>query len=503
MIAQANQFDAQTLAAVTVAVANALQNSGQRTRYKSVVGSTPTGVNAHGPGGLFSPMGMNKPLFSAMLLPMQGLGAQLPSRFSNEMDPLYGLITGVSSSSGTNPVNKCDDPKTAGTMKLCTHSFPFGFLSRGTRIFDIKTAGQTINRGEFTDLMIYGGLEPNSPLVPTLPGAPNMTGAAGATVLKAIYEMGVTWIVDFARMVYNGDPTNNTAGGGYEEFIGLDKLINTGYRDAKTGVTCPAADSIVQSFGNVVISLNSTTAALICRKIRSIYRQLNFLARHANLWPVNWKLSMSFSLFYELTEIWPVAYTTTQASVIPTGATLMVSDDAKIRMRDEMRGSKDDLYGYSGQFLWIDGEKVPVSIDDAIVETQNAGGTFTSEIYFVPMTVLGNQPVCFWEHFNFDGPNAAMQMADVMAPPGFYNTSDGGRFLWEKRPPNNGCVALNCWTEPRLMLLTPYLAARLTNVSYAPLGKERSWDPTDPSFYISGGNSAGDSTDPSYYTPTV
>lgn len=488
MVAQA--IDSQALATALI------QLSQQGTRYKGVVSSTVTGVNAHGRGGLFSSMGLSKQIFGAFVLPQRGLAARLPVRFSNETNPLYGLITGVTASSGSNPTNMCDDPKPAGTMKLCTHSFVFGWLSRSSRVFDIKTAGHVINRGEFTDLIVQGGLNPESGMVPTLPGGPGLTSAASRSVMKALYELGVSWMVDFARLVYTGDPANNTAGGGYKEFYGLDKLINTGYRDAETGVLCPAADSIIESF-NLQIQTNATA---IVRRISNIYRRLKYLASHANLAPVKWVLSMSNTLFYELTEIWPIAYSTTANTVVPTNATLFVQDEAKLRMRDDMRG---DMENYVGQYLMIDGERVEVIIDDAITETQAAGGLWNSDIYFVPMTVLGNTPVSFWEHFNFEGPGAAIEMASIMAPNGFYSASDGGRFLWERKAPNNGCVQVNVWTEPRVMLLTPYLAARLTDVLYTTVGKERAWDPADASFYVNGGRTAGDTTDPSYYSPTA
>lgn len=468
--------------------------SQQGVRVKDV-SSTPTGVNAHGPGGLFSSMGLSRPLFTAMSLPLRGLQGRLPVRYSNDTDPLYGLITGVTASTGSNPTGPCDDPKTAGNLKLCTHSFVFGRLSRQTKVWDIESAGKIINRGEFTDLQILGGLPTDNPMVPSLPNAA-LGQAAAKSASKALYELGVAWMRDFARLLYEGNPTNNTAGGGYKEFRGLDLLINTGYQDAETGVLCPAADSIVVSFGNKEIRANAT---LIVRTIASIYRRLKHLAVHTNMAPVKWVISMPFSMFYELTEIWPISYATTAATVVPTGATLFVGSEDQLKRRDEMRG---DLYNYTGQFLLIDGERVDVVLDDAISETQNADGTFTADIYFVPLTALGSEPVTFIEHFNYDGPGAAAEMASVLAPVGSFYSSDGGRFLWHKKPPTNTCVQVAAWTSPRVMLITPYLGARLTDITYAPIDHERAWDPADPSFWVNGGKTAGDTTDPSYYAPT-
>lgn len=478
------------------ALASALLQE-QGTRFKAVVPSTPTGTNSHGPGGLFSSFGLSKPLFSAMLLPQFGIASRLPVRFNNETNPLYGIITGVTSSTGSEPTGVCDDPPYAGVMKLCTHSFVFGRYSRMTKVFDIESAGQTINRGEFTDLEIFGGTNPESPFIPTMAANPTMSQAAARTAMKALFELGVAWTRDFARQIYTGNPTNNTAGGGYKEFYGFDLLINTGYRDAETGVACAAADSTVRSFGNLEVKTNS---AKIVREITYIFRNLKYLARHAGLDPVRWAMAMPFGLFYELSEIWPISYSTTAATVIPAGATLNVDARVQIGERDLMRGN---LQNYTGQYLLVDGEKVDVIIDDAIPETQNAGSSFDADIYFIPLTVLGGNPVTYLEHFNYDGPGAASEMAQFLAPAGSFYTSDGGRFLWHKKPPTNVCVQVVSYTRPRLLLLTPYLAARLTDIHYTPLYHERAWDNTDPSFFVNGGRTAGDTTDPSYFSPTA
>ena len=75
--------------------------------------------------------------------------------------------------------------------------------------------------------------------VPTLTGS-NPAQIAQNEFAKAMFEFAVGWKRDFARLLYTGTPTNNTAGGGYKEFWGFDALINTGYRDAETGTACPA-----------------------------------------------------------------------------------------------------------------------------------------------------------------------------------------------------------------------------------------------------------------------
>jgi len=151
--------------------------------------------------------------------------------------------------------------------------------------------------------------------------------------------------------------------------------------------------------------------------------------------------------------------------------------------------------------LLIDGESVPVIIDDAIAETVGAGEVFTSAIYFVPLTVLGGEPVTYFEYKPQDG--EVIEGAQAFAPDGSFYASDGGRFLWGRRPPELFCTQLVAKTEPRLMLLTPHLAARLTNIVFAPLVHQRGWQTTDTSFYVDGGRTDAGGYGPSYATPTA
>lgn len=473
-----------------------LAQQGQPSRTKAV-SSTPTTTYGHGPGGLFSTPGMSRPVFSAMLLPDMGLQSMLPVRPAVEVNPLYGLFTGVTATTGSEPVNVCDDPPTVGLAKLCTHSFLFGRQERQTRVFDLDRFGKVTNRGEFLDYQFMGGpfQDGKVPTAPMVPGGTDLSGVLNREMGKLMFEFAVAWSRDFAKEIYTGNPSNNTSGGGRTYYYGLDKLINTGYRDAITGQACPAADSIVRSFGGANINGN---ADLIVKTIANMFRNLRFIASRTGLDPVRWVLTMPWSLFYELTAVWPCVYMTS-ACALPASTTQFLNASDQIAMRDDMRG---DMFGRSGQYLLIDGQRVEVEIDDAVTETEGfASGTFESSIYFVPLTVLGNTPVTFMEYFNYETPGGAMDAANLLAAQGMFYTSDDGRFFWHRKPPTNFCVQLLAKTEPRLLLLTPHLAARLTNIRYSPIQHERS-PFTDSSYFVNGGRTDYIGFGPSWFTPT-
>ena len=472
------------------------------------VSSTPTNVYGHGPGGLFSSPALERPLFSAMMLPRQGVLSRIPVEANRYANPLYGIITGQTATTNTSretTMGPCDDPPDTGLLKLCTQTRYFGRQSRQTRVFELDRMGLLNDRGEHTDLVWVGN--PFSPSgtgegAPTIPGFSGGNAALNSEVGKALMEFAVAWSRDFAAEVHTGNPTNNSTGGGRKYFRGLDLLINTGYRDAFTGVACPAADSIVRSAGNININTDVTGARTIFLNITDIYRNLQFNAQEMGLAPVKWVIAMRPSLFYQLTEVWPIVYSTTRGLAWSSAATPMNSDVRYLdEMRNEMRGNLD---AQSGQFLMIDGQPVEVVLDNAIAQTNVGGGVYSSSIYFIPLTVLGGTRVLTMEYLPYTGENGPMEAARAFGVGNNYQTTDNGRFLWHFKPPENFCVQFLAKTEPALVLRTPFLAARYTAIRYTPVSHERDWNPSG-TYFVDGGQTSYNGITPpapSYFTPT-
>ena len=480
------------------------------TTTKTPSGS-PSAIYAHGQGGLLSPAGLRRGLANAMILPALGLMDALPKRTSRESNPLLGIVTGVTATTGDEPADRCSDPPVAGLAKLCTHSFTFGWFGRMSRELRLDRFGKMINRSEFDDFTMVG--DPFSS--PGVPDGQSINGPITATQInteqgKLLFELSVAMLRDQARDLYTGNPANNTGvtgASGREYYRGLDLLINTGYQDAITQQACPAADSIVRDWGNLDISTNG---AAIVKEIAYIMRNLRHIAVKTGLSPVRWALSMREGLFYELTEVWPCSYLSYRCNLSNnTQAELIISSETQLKLRDGMRG---DQANRTGQYLLIDGVKVPVILDDAVTETgTGVAGQYSSDIYFVPLNVKGgggNSPISeggsmstYMEYFDFNMPGGTMDGARALAPPGAYQSTANGRWLFHRYYPKNLCVQIAGWTNPRLVLETPYLAARLQNIAYTPLFHER--EPfTDDSYFVDGGRTDFLGFGPSFYPPT-
>jgi hypothetical protein len=463
------------------------------------VSSTPGGNYGHGPGGLFSNPALERPLYSAVIsAPFSGLQYVLPVRGTEVTDPLDGIITGVTATTGDEANGVCDDPPTTGLVKLCMHSYALGLFARQTPVYNIREGTRLTSRGEHRDFQVFGDPFNSPSRGPFAPSVPGVTAGdmANTNTGKVIWAWMVAWARDFSRQLYTGNPANNSAGGGYKEFYGLNELINTGYRDAVTGVACAAADSTVVSFAQQ--NIRNSSSAFVSVMLETYFVLMDLAAR-VNLAPVRWVIVMSQSAFYEATRIWPCSYLTDGCGFGSDSARVVVDAGDQIRMRDEMRG---DLQNRTGQHLKMFGMDVPVIIDDAITEDGVGGGVMQSSIYFVPLTVLGGQPVTFLEYIDYNAIGVP-QDAAKFAPDGTFQTTDNGRFLLVKKPPTNLCVQLAAYTEPRLKLLTPYLAARIDNVRYNRLPNLRSGFPDQSDYFANGGSTSGAGNAPSYYSPTA
>lgn len=446
--------------AILAAFAEIINKNSPQVTQKTATGS-PQGPYLHGPGGIFGVRGLSRDVISTFTQITGSLGEVIPIKPTNEIYPLAAYITGFIRSDEQEKNAICDDPKVAGQMKTCIQTTVFGRKEAKSRELEVNSIGRVINRGEFTDLNLVNG-----PLVNQMGGL--MSSALGLSSANAILggqeivNRMVEIAVDFQRwfcpQVYVGNPANSSAGGGYKEFMGLDLLIGTNKVDAQTGTACPSLYSDVKSFG--YRQINSTTDPDIHRTLSTMMYILETRAIQNNLAPVEFRIVMRSQLFFELTRVWPLQYNTSDWGLTNAGMDNLYL--ANVKLRDDMR---------AGHFLIVNSKPYGVILDDCIPEDNHADngtipiGGFASDIYIVPMTARGGTlQTLYWEYYSYTE-NVLPQMASL--PTWFW--SDSGVFLWTMGAPKNWCMDVSAKTEPRLRLITPQLAGRLTDVAYVPL----------------------------------
>lgn len=436
----------------------------------------------HGLQGIFGTPGISQDVFATRVKP-RGLLEVLPARGNNQEQPLVGYLTGFTDDEdGSEKDGVCDDPLAAGEVKSCLQGALYGRIERKTKTLELNALGRSVNRGEFFDLRLV-----NDPLLEgNLLSMPNVPQEFASIVNNEVMARWMTLGVAFERklgpLVYTGSPANNTSGGGYKEYHGLETLVGTGKIDVVTGTACAALDSDIRNFAYARVD---TAPTALYNMLINMFRNLQDIASRTGLDPVTWAIVMRRNLFDEIVDFWPLVYATFRfgaEAVTSSTITSLNIDAARARMEaEDMR---------TGKYLVIDGQRIRVVIDDFLPEDSNTNnanvtsGCFASDIYILPLTVRGGIVSTFFEYIDFSAPNAAMAQAAAGRVSSEYWT-DGGRFLWTTNR-TLWCLEFVAKIEPRLRLLTPHLAGRIQNVSYCPVKPFRSDDPAS-AYFVDGG----------------
>lgn len=456
--------------------------------YKHDAPGTPATTGyMHGPGGLLTYPGIDPDVFHTVVGFRPSIMSRLPAVGSVFMTPMYEVITGIRAGSGAEPTELCGPAPIGGLLKGGKVTAPFGLYKRDTRELNIQRLGQRNDRADPMDLRIVGSTGGATQWTDSSFNQGNILTNELDTIF---FERAVAFDRLLRQQIWTGNPSNNI-GQTYREFAGFSRQINTGWRDSETGVALPSLDPDIKDMGCRRIDLNAS--AELIAKLSAMWHYLNDLADRTGMQPVQFALAMRPSLFWAITSIWPCAYYTNVCAIqTAQGAYNQNVDNADvINMRDSMR---------RGSYLLIDGVQVPVIQDDAIPEDTNTtkegvvSGCFCSDIYLIPFTVLGGRSVTMLEYFNYTNPSINSLLANPMV---LGRTMANGAFF-ETVTQTRGCFVFQAEIQPRLIIRTPWLAGRLTNVSWCPLQNPREPFPDDP-YFVNGGESSRPG--PSLYSP--
>lgn len=455
---------------------------------KDVV-SSHTGTLLHGPGGLFNTPGLDNAVISTHVR-ARGLGSLLPAFPSNDTNPMFGLLTGISDDQGSEPTYICDDAPT-GYVKSGTLTAKFGVIARDTNSIEITKTIRRINRGDFTDLMLIGKILNEDNRGVGYPTNLNETGILNMVVQAEQLQTGVRMERKLNKLLWIGDPAIKTIDG-YAEFPGLEQQLVTGQVDAEiNGVSLPSADS-------TIINVNYQTVGSAFDVVEPIEEAEDFvynLAADTGMDPADWVVCVRPQLWRVLSSVWPIAYNTQPDMAVIAGSNARVMIDARtnVQERDQMR---------AGLYIDINGRRYNVVIDHGIPEENsatNAGlgmGEFASSFNFVNLTA-GGSPLTYWQYMNYADINS--QAAGL--PANLVNwATDGGRFLWSYDGKFT-CFKMKMITEPRVVVRAPHLNFRVIRLKYsrnnAPLR-----DPhADSQYWVNGGPSVRKPAGNTVYAP--
>ncbi len=421
-------------------------------RELGLVGEKTDLIPPHSDGGLLTYPGVRPDMYST--IPRVGnFAANLPIQPSNPENEIYEVLTGQTADTGSNPANTCGDPAIAGVLKTAAVKVRFGQYYKGTPIYDASKAGLRAGRWDTDRQMINMQLPAGNPFVPS--PVTIDTGSINTPVGKMLLELGQSVLLDFAYTHFAGDNSKayTAARTGFiKEYDGLDKWIRDDYADFVSTADADALNSYVISGG---VTLDGDFVA----QLSDVFRTLRTDAELIGMPNVTWAITINPRMLYPLIDIWACNYQTARCLV----------DGVSRQDVSTVTTLREQMYG--GRFLLIDGERVPILTDFGLgatggggaagTDVADANGTWTSDLLVVPMYNAG-RPLTYLQYL----PYTNAELAEVQAM-GFdqVRVINGGFYLMTYKK-TGFCLSYQVTARPRLIMDTPFLAARIDDISF-------------------------------------
>lgn len=152
-------------------------------------------------------------------------------------------------------------------------------------------------------------------------------------------------------------------------------------------------------------------------------------------------------------------------------------------MRDGTTVQSLRLEMMNGQYLLIDGMRVRVVLTEGIQKISQGNGLFSSDIYIIPTTWNGTR-LTYLEYMPME--NAWQDEYANAFGLKTISSINNGQFIVGNR--HNGlCLEWLLGMKMRLIMRTPFLAARLDDVQYTSLVRTKTADQGDSFNYTNGG----------------
>jgi len=479
---QDRAFMAAMTKGFTEAMVAAQQEASKAVVAKATMPTGPSYNMVHGWGSMFGAVqvGIDPDVISAMMH-WRGVAELLPREPVRTIEQFLPFITGVEPTSSTEPTTECGDC-ISGESEACIQHFPTAKVCRETKAMTLQKAIERLNRGDIDLNLLNDQLGSDSPWHPGSSFTTQGEIMQVATAWALLFELPPLFMQALGPMTYTGNPANNN-GNAYREFRGLQLLVNTGFVDAFANVTCPALDSDLKNFGYGDVKTSVTPSFMEVLEMAHYYVRNN--ARGQRLDPVTWVCVMRPELWQIVSSLLPyqAIVATLMNAGFPNANNYNVNIDGK-SLVDERNAIRQ------GMAINLNGENVRVMVDDGIPESNNANdancdpGEYASDVYLLPLRYLGGRPAMRIEYKDYrfiTGEIAATN--DLIG--GFYQPSPDGRFSYSLVR-DGRCFKIQAETEPRIVLKTPQLAARIQNVQYTPLQHLRVPD-SDSSYFFKGG----------------
>jgi hypothetical protein len=420
--------------------------------------------------GLFSTAGVRPERFSALARPRSMARILRPQR-SEYTNEIIEIITGQTAGSGNNATDWCAPGPLAGALKTCAQTYPFGNFKMNTRVVPLQEVGQYRNRADVGATIVNNPRSEN-PLIPDL--FYRFPDGNDQLALE-FFNLGIEIERQLERQMWQGVVgTDSGIRGWWKDMNSLSNLVKTGYIDAYTNTACPAADSTVVSWNADVGA--TVSGRNIVQAFHDTYYAMRDLADMVGMEGTQFAWFLRKEQFRALTEVWVCQYATYRCQSGTAGNPVTLVANEMNDMRIEMA---------QGQYLLIDGMQVPVIFTDGIPLEQLSGGAsrvLRSDAFLLPISWNG-RPLIRLEYKDMEN-EAARALANMVYTSAMF--INNGMYLLTKNE-KEGCIEFSISAKMRMFLETPFLAARIDDISFSYLAPTRAADPGTTFLYTNGG----------------
>ena len=347
--------------------------------------------------------------------------------------------------SGSEQSTSCGDCTTV-RAKACAQFYCFGRFCRQTEEMLFDRIGLKAN-ANVPVKTLFGSISD---------AAGNVLVGPNEQVTDAFYlqsrMVGYALRYKNSDLIWTGNPANSA--GAYQEYKGLQQIVNTGKFDAYTQLLCTALDSFLPNFGNN----NPTSAGTYA--IQNWFRRvvLEFMTRGGGA-GMDWATATMYVVMTN--NMWDAvarAYACDGLDLCSTGD---AADREITQSADQARQRYEEYQ--SRMALPIYGRWYPVVLDTQIPETTGQANGICSDIYFLTTSINGEE-ILHGEYQDFQSTYGRVRNELVsMFGSDDIAITDNGRYALVRQNVR-GCFDVQAYTKPRLVARAPWLLARIQNV---------------------------------------
>lgn len=421
--------------------------------------------------GMFSLAGGRQGVFGALTRPNSWLDVVNVERseFTNE---ILDTLTGQTADGATNATNFCGNPPEPGVLKTARQTYAWGSFYGKTRLNAVAEIGQLKDRGDMGRTLLNSA-PVNNPFIPDI--AQRITDTR-SQLRNELYTFGNALERSTEVVSIQGTAgSENSRYGWFKEFKGLDGLIKTGHTDSVSTLTAAAMDSIVVAFN---AAITGTAAGGDGRTFSEVLDDTMFAledrARQVGMGgAVQWVIVMRQEQFRKASEVQAAKYNFLRAAGGQYNEINMMGNDVQA-LRLAMQ---------QGQFLLVNGKQVPVVFSEGCEFTALGSGNYKSDFYIVPIS-WGGVPLLRLQYFNMANEYTS-EFINAFGDSQI-TTINNGMYLVGKRS-TGLCLEYHFQARMRLVLDTPWLAARVDDISYSYTNIATRTALPGTSLYVNGG----------------